>query len=210
MRNNLRRWPARLIKRVFDTFTALVLLMLLSPLMVLIALMIRRDGGPALFAHPRIGKRWEVFQCYKFRTMVVDAEQQLEQLLQQQPELQAQWENERKLRHDPRVNDFGRFLRATSLDELPQLINVIRGEMSLVGPRPVVSAELSRYGDEVGYYLMVRPGMTGLWQVSGRSDLDYETRVYLDTWYVKNWSLWHDLIILFKTVSVVLGRRGAV
>jgi undecaprenyl-phosphate galactose phosphotransferase len=142
--------------------------------------------------------------------MVVDAEQQLEQLLQQQPELQAQWENERKLRHDPRVNDFGRFLRATSLDELPQLINVIRGEMSLVGPRPVVSAELSRYGDEVGYYLMVRPGMTGLWQVSGRSDLDYETRVYLDTWYVKNWSLWHDLIILFKTVSVVLGRRGAV
>jgi undecaprenyl-phosphate galactose phosphotransferase len=141
--------------------------------------------------------------------MVIDAEQQLEQLLQQQPELRTQWENERKLRHDPRVNGFGRFLRATSLDELPQLINVIRGEMSLVGPRPVVNAELPRYGDQLGYYLMVRPGMTGLWQVSGRSDLDYDTRVYLDTWYVKNWSLWHDQIILFKTIDVVLRRAGA-
>ncbi len=209
MRNNLRRWPARLTKRVFDTLTALVLLVLLSPIMLLIALLIRRDGGPALFAHSRVGKRRKIFQCYKFRTMVVDAEQQLEQLLQQQPELRTQWENERKLRHDPRVNGLGRFLRASSLDELPQLINVIRGEMSLVGPRPVVSAELPRYGDEVGYYLMVRPGMTGLWQVSGRSDLDYDIRVYLDTWYVKNWSLWHDQIILFKTIDVVLRRAGA-
>jgi Undecaprenyl-phosphate galactose phosphotransferase WbaP len=209
MRNNLRRWPARLTKRVFDTFTALVLLVLLSPIMVLIAFLIRRDGGPALFAHPRVGKRKIIFKCYKFRTMVIDAEQQLEQLLQQQPELRTQWENERKLRHDPRVNGFGRFLRATSLDELPQLINVIRGEMSLVGPRPVVNAELPRYGDQLGYYLMVRPGMTGLWQVSGRSDLDYDTRVYLDTWYVKNWSLWHDQIILFKTIDVVLRRAGA-
>jgi Undecaprenyl-phosphate galactose phosphotransferase WbaP len=209
MRNNLRRWPARLTKRVFDTFTALVLLVLLSPIMVLIAFLIRRDGGPALFAHPRVGKRKIKFKCYKFRTMVIDAEQQLEQLLQQQPELRTQWENERKLRHDPRVNGFGRFLRATSLDELPQLINVIRGEMSLVGPRPVVNAELPRYGDQLGYYLMVRPGMTGLWQVSGRSDLDYDTRVYLDTWYVKNWSLWHDQIILFKTIDVVLRRAGA-
>lgn len=209
MRNNLRRWPARLTKRVFDTFTALALLVLLSPIMVLIALLIRRDGGPALFAHPRVGKRKIIFKCYKFRTMVIDAEQQLEQLLQQQPELRTQWENDRKLRHDPRVNGFGRFLRATSLDELPQLINVIRGEMSLVGPRPVVNAELPRYGDQLGYYLMVRPGMTGLWQVSGRSDLDYDIRVYLDTWYVKNWSLWHDQIILFKTIDVVLRRAGA-
>ena len=209
MRNNLRRWPARLTKRVFDTVTALVLLVLLSPVLVLIAMLIRRDGGPALFAHPRVGKRRKTFKCYKFRTMVVDAEQQLEQLLQQQPALRTQWENERKLRHDPRVNGLGRFLRATSLDELPQLINVIRGEMSLVGPRPVVNAELSRYGDQVGYYLMVRPGMTGLWQVSGRNDLDYDSRVYLDTWYVKNWSLWHDQIILFKTIDVVFRRAGA-
>lgn len=209
MRNNLRRWPARLTKRVFDTLIALILLLCMSPVMALIAVWIRRDGGPALFAHPRVGKRGKAFKCYKFRTMVVDAEQQLEQLLQHQPELCAQWENERKLTDDPRVNGFGRFLRASSLDELPQLINVIRGEMSLVGPRPVVATELPKYGDEIGYYLMVRPGMTGLWQVSGRSDLDYDTRVYLDTWYVKNWSLWHDQIILLKTIDVVFRGAGA-
>ena len=130
-------------------------------------------------------------------------------MLQRQPELRKQWQVEHKLRSDPRVSPLGRFLRRTSLDELPQLINVIRGEMSLVGPRPVVRSELPRYGDQVGYYLMVRPGMTGLWQVSGRNDVDYDTRVYLDSWYVKNWSLWHDLVILFKTISVVLTRQGA-
>jgi Undecaprenyl-phosphate galactose phosphotransferase WbaP len=209
MRNNLKRWPARLTKRIFDTLSALALLIFLSPLMLLIAALIRQDGGPALFAHPRIGKRGRVFNCYKFRTMVVDAERQLEQLLQQHPELRVQWDNERKLRQDPRVSRLGYFLRKSSLDELPQLINVIRGEMSLVGPRPVVRAELTRYGDQVGYYLMVRPGMTGLWQVSGRNDVDYDSRVYLDTWYVKNWSLWYDLIILLKTVKVVLQRTGA-
>ena len=209
MRNNLRRWPARLTKRLFDTFGALLLLLVLSPFLLLLGLLARRDGGPALFAHPRIGRNGTVFNCYKFRTMVVDAEQQLEQLLQRRPELRRQWQNERKLRHDPRISRIGRWLRRTSLDELPQLINVVRGEMSLVGPRPVVRAELRRYGDDVGYYLMVRPGMTGLWQVSGRNDVDYDTRVYLDTWYVKNWSLWHDLVILFKTVRVVLQRDGA-
>lgn len=209
MRNNLRRWPARLTKRIFDTLAALLLLFLLSPVMLVIAVLIRQDAGPAMFAHPRIGKRGRVFNCYKFRTMVVNAEAQLEKLLQNRPDLRTQWEQESKLKNDPRVSRVGRFLRRTSLDELPQLLNVIRGEMSLVGPRPVVRRELSRYGDEVGYYLMVRPGMTGLWQVSGRNDLDYDTRVYLDTWYVKNWSLWHDQIILFKTISVVLNRAGA-
>ncbi len=209
MRNNLRRWPARLTKRVFDTAAAMVLLVLLSPIMLLIALLIRRDGGPAIFAHPRVGKRGRIFNCFKFRTMVVDAEQQLEQLLQQSPELRQEWQDERKLRHDPRISAIGRFLRRTSLDELPQLLNVIRGELSLVGPRPVVKPELQRYGDQLGYYLMVRPGMTGLWQVSGRNDLDYDSRVYLDTWYVKNWSLWYDLIIVLKTVKVVLQRTGA-
>lgn len=209
MRNNLRRWPARLTKRVFDTLLALVLLVLMCPVMFVIACLIRRDGGPALFAHPRVGKSGKVFNCYKFRTMVVDAERQLELFLQTEPELRSQWENERKLKKDPRVNGFGNFLRTRSLDELPQLINVIRGEMSLVGPRPVVAAELPQYGDEIGYYLMVRPGMTGLWQVSGRSDLDFVKRVYLDTWYVKNWSLWYDQIILFKTITVVFFRAGA-
>lgn len=209
MRNNLRRWPARLTKRIFDTLLALFLLVALSPCMALIAMLIRRDGGPALFAHPRIGKRGKVFKCYKFRTMVIDAEKRLEDLLQKRPELMQEWNMERKLRQDPRINQLGRILRTTSLDELPQLINVIKGEMSLVGPRPVVKAELSRYSDQVGYYLMVRPGMTGLWQVSGRNDVDYETRVYLDTWYAKNWSLWYDLIILIKTIQVVLRTRGA-
>lgn len=209
MRNNLRRWPARLTKRIFDTVAAIMLLILFSPLLLVIGLLIRRDGGPALFAHPRVGKRGRIFNCYKFRTMVVNAEAQLEKMLQDNPNLRHQWEQEFKLKVDPRISTLGRFLRKSSLDELPQLLNVIRGEMSLVGPRPVVSLELNRYADEVGYYLMVRPGMTGLWQVSGRNDLDYDTRVYLDTWYVKNWSLWHDQIILFKTISVVLRRAGA-
>jgi len=209
MRNNLRRWPARLTKRIFDTLTAMFLLVLLSPVLLAIALWVRQDGGPAMFAHPRIGKSGRVFKCYKFRSMVVDAEAKLENLLQSRPEMRAQWSQERKLHNDPRVSSAGRFLRRTSLDELPQLINVIRGEMSLVGPRPVVRAELARYADQVGYYLMVRPGMTGIWQISGRNDLDYDTRVYLDSWYVKNWSLWYDLVILIKTVQVVIKGRGA-
>lgn len=209
MRNNLRRWPARLTKRIFDTLSALFLLIILSPVLALIALMVRRDGGPAVFAHPRVGKRGKIFNCYKFRTMVVDAENQLEKLLQQRPELRSQWEADRKLHHDPRVSPLGRFLRRSSLDELPQLINVVRGEMSLVGPRPVVRSELRRFGSDVGYYLLVRPGMTGLWQISGRSSLDYDKRVYLDAWYVKNWSFWYDLIILFKTINVVFSRQGA-
>lgn len=209
MRNNLRRWPARLTKRIFDTLTAIFLLILLSPVMLIIAYMIRRDGGPAVFAHPRVGKRGKIFKCFKFRTMVVDAENQLEKLLQIRPELRSEWEADRKLLHDPRVSPLGRFLRRSSLDELPQLLNVVRGEMSLVGPRPVVRTELRRFGSDASYYLLVRPGMTGLWQISGRSSLDYDKRVYLDAWYVKNWSFWYDLIILFKTINVVLARQGA-
>jgi Undecaprenyl-phosphate galactose phosphotransferase WbaP len=209
MRNNLRRWPARLTKRIFDTVTALMLLILLSPFLLIIAYLIRRDGGPALFAHPRIGQSGAVFNCLKFRTMVVDAEMQLERLLQRRPDLRRQWESDRKLKQDPRISPIGRLLRRTSLDELPQLINVIKGQMSLVGPRPVVRTELKKYGAEVVYYLMVRPGITGLWQVSGRNDVDYETRVYLDTWYVKNWALLSDLKILLQTVGVVFRREGA-
>ena len=209
MRNNLRRWPARLTKRIFDTLAAGTLLILLSPIMITVAFLIRRDGGSAMFAHPRVGKNGRIFNCYKFRSMVVDAEQQLERLLQDHPGLSVQWKSERKLKNDPRVSAIGHFLRRSSLDELPQLINVIRGEMSLVGPRPVVRTELKRYGHDAGYYLMVRPGMTGLWQVSGRSDVDYDKRVYLDTWYVKNWSIWYDLVILAKTCRVVLRRQGA-
>lgn len=209
VRDNLKRWPARLTKRFFDVIAAFVLLLLLAPLMGWMALRIRQDGGPALFAHQRIGRNGRTFPCYKFRSMVVDAPQRLEHLLASNPALRDEWEREHKLKDDPRISPVGHFLRSTSLDELPQLINVLRGEMSLVGPRPIVSAELEKYGEDVEYFLMVRPGITGLWQVSGRNDVDYDTRVYLDTWYVKNWSLWYDIAILFKTVRVVLRRDGA-
>ncbi len=209
VRNNLRHWPARLSKRLFDLITACCLLLLLSPLMLLLAWRIRQDGGPAVFAHQRVGQSGMLFPCYKFRSMVVDAKEQLERLLASSPELRTEWERDHKLKNDPRISPVGHFLRKTSLDELPQLFNVLRGEMSLVGPRPIVEAELERYGEDAEYFLMVRPGITGLWQVSGRNDVGYETRVYLDSWYVKNWSLWYDIAILFKTMRVVLRRDGA-
>lgn len=209
LRNNLRYWPARLLKRMFDLVAALLILLLLALPLLLIAIRIRQDGGPAIFAHRRVGQSGRMFPCYKFRTMHVDAERQLRELLARDPAARAEWDREFKLRNDPRITPIGQFLRKTSLDELPQLFNVIRGEMSLVGPRPIIEAELERYGDDMDYFLMVRPGMTGLWQVSGRNHVDYETRVYLDTWYVKNWSLWYDIAIMFKTVRVVLARDGA-
>ena len=209
VRNNLRRWPARLTKRVFDVLAALLLLTLLTPVMLWLVMRIRLDGGPAIYAHQRVGHNGSLFPCYKFRSMVVDAPTQLERLLSKNPELRTQWERDHKLKDDPRISTVGHFLRKTSLDELPQLFNVLRGEMSLVGPRPIVTAELEKYGEDAEYFLMVRPGITGLWQVSGRNDVDYDTRVYLDTWYVKNWSLWYDIAILFKTVRVVLKRDGA-
>lgn len=209
LRNNLRRWPARLTKRVFDLLAALLLIALLSPLMLVLALRIRGDGGPAVFRHQRIGKNGRAFPCFKFRTMVVDAEARLAHLLASDNARRVEWERDHKLKNDPRISPVGHFLRRTSLDELPQLFNVIRGEMSLVGPRPIVQSELAKYGADADYFLMVRPGLTGLWQVSGRNDVDYEQRVYLDTWYVKNWSLWYDIAILFKTVRVVLRRDGA-
>ena len=209
LRNNLRYWPARLLKRVFDLVASLGLLIVGWPLFMYLAWRIRQDGGAAVFAHRRVGQGGKLFDCYKFRSMRVDAEEQLRELLATDPALRVEWEKEFKLKADPRISAIGRFLRRTSLDELPQVFNVIKGDMSLVGPRPVVQAELKRYGHDVDYFLMVRPGMTGLWQVSGRNDVGYDTRVYLDTWYVKNWSLWYDIAILFKTIKVVFRRDGA-
>jgi len=209
VRNNLRRWPARLTKRLFDTSLAALLIMLLSPLMLCIAVALKLEGGSVFFAHVRVGKKGKRFNCFKFRSMVPNADQALTNLLESNPDLQAQWLKEHKLKDDPRISPLGEFLRRTSMDELPQLFNVLKNEMSLVGPRPIVEEELEKYGLEKSYYLMVRPGMTGLWQVSGRNDVDYNTRVYLDAWYVKNWSLWYDLAILVKTFKVVLLRRGA-
>jgi len=208
VRNNLARPGARLVKRAFDLACGGLLLIVLAPLLAGVALRIALGGGPVLFAHERVGQGGRRFRCYKFRTMVPDAEARLEALLRN-PAWRRQWEESRKLRDDPRVTPFGHFLRRTSLDELPQLFNVLRGDMSLVGPRPVVTEELARYGEHVAEYLQVRPGITGLWQISGRSDADYDSRVRLDSWYVRNWNLWYDTVILMLTVQKVVRGEGA-
>ena len=200
---------SRIIKRLFDILISSCLLLLLLPLFGYLVYKIRRTDGDAFFGHQRIGVSGASFPCYKFRTMVTNSAEVLEQLLRENPIMREEWEREFKLKNDPRITSIGHFLRRTSLDELPQLWNVLRGDMSLVGPRPVVEVELEKYGDDVDYYLYVKPGMTGLWQVSGRNDVDYETRVALDAWYVRNWSLWNDLVILIKTVRVVLQKDGA-
>lgn len=209
VQQSLAKWPSRLFKRAFDICTSLVMIILLSPLLLYIRSQVRQDGGPAIYGHERIGKHGVPFKCLKFRSMAVNSKQLLAELLATDQAAKAEWEASFKLKHDPRVTKIGAFLRRSSLDELPQLFNVLKGEMSLVGPRPIIQQELERYRDQVDYYLMSKPGMTGLWQVSGRSDVDYETRVYFDAWYVKNWSMWNDIAILFKTVAVVFKRDGA-
>ena len=208
-RNNLAQTANRGIKRAFDVAAASAALLLLGPLMVVIATLVRRDGGPALYAHGRIGLHGRRFRCLKFRTMVSDADRVLEAHLAVSSEAAEEWARDRKLRDDPRLTPLGRFLRKNSIDELPQLINVLKGGMSLVGPRPIVESEQAFYGDDLGYYLQVRPGITGLWQVSGRNNVCYARRVALDGWYVRNWSLWHDIAILCGTVPAVLRREGA-
>lgn len=209
IRNNLGSGTTRLVKRVFDICIASILLIALWPLFLYFYFRIRADGGPAIFVHWRVGANGQPFPCYKFRTMVPNAEHKLRDLLEQHVAMRREWEANFKLTDDPRITKIGRFLRRSSLDELPQLWNVLTGDMSLVGPRPVVSEELERYGDDAFYYLETRPGITGVWQVSGRSDVDYAFRVYLDSWYVKNWSLWYDIVILIKTIRVVAARVGA-
>lgn len=209
VRNNLARFSARLLKRLFDLSVSSLLLVLLSPLMGYIAWQVSRDGGSSIYGHERVGRCGRKFKCLKFRSMVINSQEVLAELLARDATAKAEWDKDFKLKNDPRITPIGDFIRKTSLDELPQLWNVFKGDMSLVGPRPVVQPELERYGDDAEYYLMTNPGMTGLWQVSGRNDTDYATRVYLDAWYVKNWSLWYDIAIMFKTINVVLKRDGA-
>ncbi len=209
IKNNLARKGHRALKYVFDMVTASLLLLLLSPALCIIAIMIKRDGGSAFYYHERVGMNRKPFKCIKFRSMRMDADKVLKELLASDKNLKMQWERDRKLKNDPRITGIGRFLRKTSLDELPQLINVLRGEMSLVGPRPIVEDELKEYGFQLAFYLNTRPGMTGLWQISGRNDIDYSIRVNLDVWYVRNWSLWYDIIIMLKTLGVVLKKTGA-
>lgn len=207
--NNLAKRSSKLLKRMMDIVCSIILIIILSPVLFYLYLTIRKDGGNAIYAHPRVGQNGKIFNCLKFRSMVLNSKEVLEELLANDPEARAEWEKDFKLKNDPRITKIGTFIRKTSLDELPQLFNVLKGEMSLVGPRPIVKEELERYHEDVDYYLMAKPGMTGLWQVSGRNDVDYDTRVYFDSWYVKNWSLWNDIVILFKTVGVVLKRDGA-
>lgn len=207
--NSLAKRSSRFLKRAFDLVVASMLLLFLAPAFGLLCWLVSRDGGSPIYGHERVGHDGKKFKCLKFRSMVTNSQEVLEQLLATDPEAQAEWDKDFKLKNDPRITRVGGFLRKTSLDELPQLWNVIRGEMSLVGPRPVIEAELERYAGDVDYYLMAKPGMTGLWQVSGRNDIDYDTRVYFDSWYVKNWALWTDVAILFKTAGVVLRRDGA-
>lgn len=209
VQQNLAKWSSRILKRLFDIVGSLAIIVLLSPALLFISLKVKKDGGPAIYGHERIGKGGRSFKCLKFRSMVINSKEVLAELLENDPAAKAEWDATFKLKNDPRVTKIGAFLRRTSLDELPQLFNVLKGEMSLVGPRPIITAELERYNEEVDYYLLSKPGMTGLWQVSGRSDVDYETRVYLDAWYVKNWSMWNDIAILFKTIGVVLKKDGA-
>jgi Undecaprenyl-phosphate galactose phosphotransferase WbaP len=196
-------------KRLVDIVGAVILGLVFSPLVLTIVVLMRKSGGSVIYRHRRIGRGGQTFSCLKFRTMVPNAEHVLRELLESDPALQAEWIRDHKLRHDPRVTRLGRFLRRTSLDELPQLLNVLRGEMSLVGPRPVVREELLRYGRNVGIYLAAKPGITGLWQVTGRNNTDYRRRVVLDTYYVRNQNLMLDLYILAKTTGVVLGGNGA-
>lgn len=197
-------------KRLMDLLGAGLLLLLAAPAFLAIAALVRMDGGRVFYAHPRVGRGGETFGCLKFRSMVMDADRRLAELLENDAEARAEWQATRKLKNDPRVTWIGRFLRATSLDELPQLINVLKGEMSLVGPRPVQASELAAYyGAAAQHYLSVRPGITGPWQVSGRSDTSYAQRVALDVGYVTHPSILRDVKILLQTPVAVLARKGA-
>lgn len=196
--------------RVLDFVLALVALIFLAPLMLVVAALVYfYDPGPIFFAHRRIGRGGQSFPCLKFRTMVVDADVRLKKLLDTDPVARAEWELDHKLRDDPRVIGIGRFMRKTSLDELPQLFNVLRGEMSLVGPRPIVSGEVSRYGRYFQHYCEMRPGITGLWQISGRNDVSYRRRVAFDVAYCRARSTGMNVKIIALTVPSVLMQKGS-
>jgi lipopolysaccharide/colanic/teichoic acid biosynthesis glycosyltransferase len=198
-----------LAKRAMDIVGSIALLVLLAPLFLILSALTRLSGSPVFFSQQRIGRNGLPFKCLKFRTMIPEAEKALVKLLQSRPELQREWQQTCKLREDPRVTRIGAFMRRSSLDELPQLLNVLRGEMSLVGPRPIVEDELKIYARAARWYLAARPGMTGLWQISGRSDTGYRRRIALDTYYVRNQRLLLDLLILLKTIGVVARGGGA-
>jgi exopolysaccharide production protein ExoY len=202
--------PDEVLTEAMNMVIAVLALIFLAPVMIGIALAIfAQDGGPVLFAHRRIGRDGRYFYCLKFRSMAADAEQRLADLLAQDPVARAEWDKDHKLRNDPRVTRLGAFLRKSSLDELPQLVNVLRGEMSLVGPRPIVDAEVAKYGRRFKSYCAVKPGITGLWQVSGRNDVSYRARVAMDCIYARQRNVFMDGFIIAATVPAVLMRRGS-
>jgi Undecaprenyl-phosphate galactose phosphotransferase WbaP len=200
----------RVVKRVLEVVLVLTLTPLLVPLMVAVAVAVMLSSpGPVFYSHRRIRRNGEFFSMWKFRTMCQNSAEVLEQYLSQHPEARTEWNKSHKLKRDPRITLVGSFLRRYSLDELPQMWNVLTGQMSLVGPRPIVAAEVEKYGDCFGCYCRVKPGLTGLWQVSGRSRLSYDERVALDCEYVERWSLWRDSVILLKTFMSVVNQDGA-
>jgi Undecaprenyl-phosphate galactose phosphotransferase WbaP len=198
------------IKRFMDIAIVGAGGIILLPLFLCIALVIKLSSpGPVLYGHRRLGKDGSYFTAYKFRSMVTDSAERLEKLLESDPAIKREWESNHKLRNDPRVTKIGTLLRRTSFDEFPQLINILKGEMSLVGPRPIVDAEIAKYGEDFSRIFSALPGLTGLWQVSGRSDTDYNDRVFYDTYYLQSWSVWLDLWVLLKTIGVVIKGKGA-
>ena len=210
-RNRLKSKYRQWIQFSFNYILALLSIPFLLIIVGIFAILIKRESkGPIFFAHNRIGQNGKLIPALKFRSMYVDAEERLEKLLKTDKNLQKEWESNFKLKVDPRVTKIGKWMRKTSVDELPQIWNVLKGQMHFVGPRPVIQEEIDQYyKEEAEYYYMVKPGITGLWQVSGRSDTDYAFRVNIDKWYVLNWSLWLDIVILIKTIKVVLKKDGA-
>ena len=210
IKNNLAQPVNYFIKKLFDYTVSVILFFLLYiPILVISVLIKMTSQGPAIFQQQRIGKDGKLFLCYKFRTMYSDADERLDNILTTDPEARTEWQAYWKLQNDPRVTKIGNFLRTTSLDELPQIWNVLKGEMSLVGPRPYLPREWEALKEHSEIILSVQPGITGLWQVSGRSDSSYEQRLTLDSWYVRNWNLWLDIMILLRTLSVVVKKEGA-
>jgi exopolysaccharide production protein ExoY len=197
-------------KRVFDISMATTAILMLAPLMIGVAVLVRlSSSGPVLYGHTRIGFGGKSFRCWKFRTMVTHGDIVLANHLRDNPEARAEWHDTQKLRQDPRVTPLGNVLRKLSIDELPQLFNILSGEMSIVGPRPIVTDEVRRYGPSLGHYLRARPGLTGLWQISGRSDLGYRRRVLMDRCYASRWSLLADVGIILRTIPAVLRSSGS-
>ena len=195
------------VKRFLDIFLSLIGLVLLSPIFLIIAIIIKLDSkGPVFFVHSRIGEKGKPIGIYKFRTMVTNAEELIKKFT---PEQKEEFEKNFKLENDPRVTKIGNFLRKTSLDELPQILNILKGELSIIGPRPIVQAELEKYGDDKEKFLSVRPGLTGYWAANGRSDTSYEERIQMELYYVDNMSFWLDIKIFFKTIFAVIKKEGA-